>query len=148
MKFSILALTAAVPALAAVVPASVDTTEVVPTSVPASVDTSVDTAEVKRANCKLTLKWIKNWHKNALRRYRVQLITTPRNDDHIHKYCDILKRTASGIQNVQCFWTDGMYVIDDSQAEGKVGHDDYVNDFSYAAHIFELSTGCDIEKSL
>ncbi|RFN47835.1 hypothetical protein FIE12Z_7910 [Fusarium flagelliforme] len=128
MKFSILALTAAVPALAAVVPASVDTTEVVPTSVPASVDTSVDTAEVKRAN--------------------LQLITTPRNDDHIHKYCDILKRTASGIQNVQCFWTDGMYVIDDSQAEGKVGHDDYVNDFSYAAHIFELSTGCDIEKSL
>ena len=45
MKFSTLALTAAVPALAAVVPASIDTTEIVPTSLPASVDTSVDTVE-------------------------------------------------------------------------------------------------------
>ncbi|EXL40224.1 hypothetical protein FOCG_17215 [Fusarium oxysporum f. sp. radicis-lycopersici 26381] len=59
MKLSILTLAAAVPALAAAVPAS------------------VDTAEVKRANCKLTLQWISNWSEAALRRYRVQLITSP-----------------------------------------------------------------------
>ncbi|KAJ4137155.1 hypothetical protein NW768_002736 [Fusarium equiseti] len=53
-----------------------------------------------------------------------------------------------GAQNVQCFWTDGMYVIDDSQAEGKVGHDEYLNDFNYAARIFEYFTGYDVETSL
>ena len=41
MKISTLAVTAAAPALGAVVPPSVDTTE----AVPASVDVSVDTAE-------------------------------------------------------------------------------------------------------
>ncbi|KAK2686670.1 hypothetical protein QWA68_014421 [Fusarium oxysporum] len=85
MKLSILTLAAAVPALAAAVPAS------------------VDTAEVKRANCKLTLQWISNWSEAALRRYRVQLITSPRNDAHLDQYCDLFKQSASGVQNVQCF---------------------------------------------
>ncbi|KAL4726591.1 hypothetical protein ACLX1H_005478 [Fusarium chlamydosporum] len=131
MKFSILTLAAAVPALAAVVP------------------DSIDTVEVKRDNCKLTLQWVKNWHKAALRRYRVQLITTPRNDDHIHKYCDLFKQGGMGVENIQCFWTDdGKYVIDDSQAEGSVGHGEYLNRFKQTAHYFELITGCDTVQNL
>ncbi|KAF5563532.1 hypothetical protein FNAPI_2604 [Fusarium napiforme] len=125
MKFPVLTLATAIPALAAAVPAS------------------VGTAEVKRDNCKLTLQWISNWSEAALRRYRVQLITTPRNDAHLGKYCDLFKAGSSGYQNVQCFWTNGMYVIDDSQGEGSPGHDLYLKDFNLAAHYFELITGCD-----
>ncbi|KAF5227142.1 hypothetical protein FAUST_11962, partial [Fusarium austroamericanum] len=102
MKFSLITFAAAVPALAAAVPASVDTVEI-----------------QKRADCKLTLQWLTNWSEDALRRYRVQLITEPRNDDHIHKFCDLFKADASGVHNVQCFWTDdGKYVIDESEGEG------------------------------
>ncbi|CVK96614.1 uncharacterized protein FMAN_10945 [Fusarium mangiferae] len=130
MKFSIITLAATVPALAATVPAS------------------ADTAEVKRANCKLTLQWISNWSEAALRRYRVQLITSPRNDAHLDKYCDLFKQGSSGYQNVQCFWTDGMYVIDDSEGEGSPGHDLYLKDFNSAARYFELITGCDTVRNL
>ncbi|KAF4996544.1 hypothetical protein FGRMN_4428 [Fusarium graminum] len=131
MKFSILALAAAVPALSAAVPASVDTVE-----------------EVKRANCKLTLKWISNWSEAALRRYRVQLITSPRDDTHLDKFCDLMKKGAAGVQNIQCFWTDGMFVIDDSQGEGSPGHSLYLKDFNNAAHYFELITGCETVRNL
>ncbi|KAF4958802.1 hypothetical protein FGADI_2146 [Fusarium gaditjirri] len=130
MKFSILTLVAAVPALAATVPAS------------------VDTAEVKRANCKLTLQWLSNWSESALRRYRVQLITSPRNDAHLDKYCGIMEQSTNGVENVQCFWTDGKYVIDESQGEGSLGHDLYLRDFNNAAHYFELITGCDTVRNL
>ncbi|CAJ0545114.1 Ff.00g085870.m01.CDS01 [Fusarium sp. VM40] len=131
MKFSLLTLAAAVPALAATVPASVDAAEV-----------------DKRANCKLTLQWITNWSESALRRYRVQLITSPRNDAHLDKYCNLIKGGADGIQNVQCFWTKGMFVIDDSQGEGSIGHDLYLKAFNNAAHYFELTTGCDTVRNL
>ncbi|OBS23101.1 hypothetical protein FPOA_03660 [Fusarium poae] len=132
MKFSILTLAAAVPALAATVPASVNT---------AQVD--------KRANCKLTLQWLDNWSEDALRRYRVQLITEPRNDDHIHKYCELLKADSYGVRNTQCFWTDdGKYVIDDSEGEGEPGHTLYLKYFGNAAKYFEWATGCDTVRNL
>ncbi|KAM0213323.1 hypothetical protein ACHAQI_004366 [Fusarium lateritium] len=131
MKFSTLTFAAAVSALAAAVP------------------TSVDTAEAdKRADCKLTLQWKSNWSEAALRRYRVQLITSPRNDTHLDKYCSLIKQAASGVQNVQCFWTNGMFVIDDSQGEGSLGHSLYEKDFNGAAHYFELVTGCDTVRNL
>lgn len=125
MKFSLITLAAAVPALAAAVPASVDTAEGITTILlkTETFNTKLSLVD-KRANCKLTLQWLTNWSEDALRRYRVQLITEPRNDDHIHKYCDLIKADASGVHNVQCFWTDdGKYVIDDSEGEGSPGHE-------------------------
>ncbi|KAM0345808.1 hypothetical protein ACHAPU_006161 [Fusarium lateritium] len=130
MKFSLLTLAAAVPALAVAVPASADATE------------------VKRDNCKLTLQWTKNWSESALRRYRVQLITSPRNDAHLDTFCGLVQQVSDGIQNVQCFWTDGMYVIDESQGEGSIGHGLYVQNFNRAAHTFKTITGCDTVRNL
>ncbi|KAH6960302.1 hypothetical protein DER45DRAFT_611239 [Fusarium avenaceum] len=132
MKFSILTLAAATSALAAAVPASVDTAE------------AVD----KRENCKLTLQWVSNWSEAALRRYRVQLITSPRDDAQLDQYCKLFKTNSSGSQNVQCFWIDGMFVIDDSQGEGSPGHDLYLKDFQRAAHYYELISGCDTIQNL
>ncbi|KAL6918420.1 hypothetical protein FSST1_009915 [Fusarium sambucinum] len=133
MKFSLLTLAAvAAPALAATVPASVDTAEV-----------------DKRANCKLTLQWLTNWSEAALRRYRVQLITEPRNDDNIHKYCDLFKADAAGYNNVQCFWTDDhKYVIDTSEGEGSPGHYLYVKSHNAASRYFEMATSCDTVQNL
>ncbi|QPC57951.1 hypothetical protein HYE67_000182 [Fusarium culmorum] len=135
MKFSLITFATAVPALAAAVPAS------------------AGTAQDKRADCKLTLQWLTNWSEDALRRYRVQLITEPRNDDHIKKYCDLIKADASGVHNVQCFWTDdGKYVIDESEGEGSPGHggdfSQYLSRFNAAAKYFEWATSCDTVRNL
>jgi hypothetical protein len=124
MKFSILTLAAAVPALAATVPASANTAQGISQFFLRKSAIQYWLLLVdKRANCKLTLQWLDNWSEDALRRYRVQLITEPRNDDHIHKYCELLKADSYGVRNTQCFWTDdGKYVIDDSEGEGEPGH--------------------------
>ncbi|KAF5660656.1 type I transaminase [Fusarium heterosporum] len=114
MKFSIFTLAAAVPALTATVPA-----------LAVAGHASVNAAqEVKRDNCKLTLQWLTNWNEGGLRRYRVQLITSPRNDAHLDQFCAYIKTNSAGSQNLQCFWTDGMFVIDDSRGEGIPGHTD------------------------
>ncbi|KIL86387.1 hypothetical protein FAVG1_10216 [Fusarium avenaceum] len=127
MKFSIIAQAIlAIPALATAIPAPVDTTE------------------VKRENCKLTLQWISNWYVNAMRRYRVQLITGPRNDDHLGLYCSQFKINAVEIENVQCFWTDNMFVIDVTEVQGPAGHAQYKNQHNIAAGIFNRGTGCEV----
>ncbi|KAH7257943.1 hypothetical protein BKA59DRAFT_508839 [Fusarium tricinctum] len=127
MKLSILAQAIlAIPALATAIPEPVDTTE------------------VKRANCKLELKWISNWYENALRRYRVQLITSPRNDDHLGLYCDEFKINAVQLENVQCFWTDNMFVVDVSEVQGPAGHSQYKNQHNIASGYFNRVTGCDV----
>ncbi|KAI1033880.1 hypothetical protein LB503_011066 [Fusarium chuoi] len=105
MKFSIVAQAIlAIPALTTAIPEPVGVTE------------------DKRANCKLTLQWKSNWYENALRRYRVQLITSPRNDDHLGLYCNQFKANAVKLENVQCFWIDGIYVLDVSEVQGPAGY--------------------------
>ncbi|EWY81695.1 hypothetical protein FOYG_15917 [Fusarium oxysporum NRRL 32931] len=132
MKFSILAQAIlALPALATAIPEPVDTTEV-----------------DKRANCKLTLQWKSNWYENALRRYQVQLITSPRNDDHLGLYCNQFKVNAVQLENVQCFWTDGMYVLDVSEVQGPAGYAQYKNQHNLASKTFNRGTGCDVIQNL
>ncbi|KAF5723983.1 hypothetical protein FMUND_1304 [Fusarium mundagurra] len=131
MKFSILAQAVlAIPALATAIPEPVGVTE------------------DKRANCKLTLQWKSNWYENALRRYRVQLITSPRNDDHLGLYCDQFKVNAVKLENVQCFWTDGIYVLDVSEVQGPAGYAQYKNQHNLASKTFSRGTGCDVIQNL
>ncbi|KAK7572494.1 hypothetical protein V3481_017687 [Fusarium oxysporum f. sp. vasinfectum] len=108
----------------------------------------VDATEDKRANCKLTLQWKSNWYENALRRYRVQLITSPRNDDHLGLYCNQFKVNAVQLENVQCFWTDGMYVLDVSEVQGPAGYAQYKNQHNLASKTFNRGTGCDVIQNL
>jgi hypothetical protein len=86
----------------------------------------------------LELKWISNWYENALRRYRVQLITSPRNDDHLGLYCDEFKINAVQLENVQCFWTDNMFVVDVSEVQGPAGHS-YVLLYLYYRCLYLIS---------
>ncbi|RFN47288.1 hypothetical protein FIE12Z_8470 [Fusarium flagelliforme] len=131
MKFSILAQAiVTIPALASAIPEPVDTTNI-----------------AERANCKLTLQWKSNWYENAMRRYRVQLITSPRNDDHLKVYCDILAKNTVQLENQQCFWTDGMYVVDISEVQGPAGHSQYKNQHKIAADWFQKGTGCDVIRN-
>ncbi|OBS26145.1 hypothetical protein FPOA_00088 [Fusarium poae] len=128
MKFSILAQALiAIPALASAIPEPVEV---------AQVD--------KRANCKFTIQWKSNWYENALRRYRVQLITEPRNDDHLDLYCGILAKYTVQLENQQCYWRDGMYVVDISEAQGPAGHDQYKRQHRITSERFKSGTGCDI----
>ncbi|WZH39150.1 hypothetical protein QYS62_000058 [Fusarium acuminatum] len=100
MKFSIITQAIlAIPALATAIPDHVDTTE------------------VKRANCKLELKWVSN--------------------------CQF-KINAVEIENVQCFWTDNMFVLDVTEVQGPAGHAQYKNQHNIAAGIFNRGTGCDV----
>ncbi|KAG5810026.1 hypothetical protein H9Q74_005197 [Fusarium xylarioides] len=108
----------------------------------------IGVTEDKRANCKLTLQWNSNWYEHALRRYRVQLITTPRNDDHLGLYCDHFKVNAVQLENVQCFWTDGIYVLDVSDVQGPAGYAQYKNQHNIASRIFNRGTGCDVIQNL
>ncbi|KAM0351670.1 hypothetical protein ACHAPU_002680 [Fusarium lateritium] len=132
MKFSIFAQAMmAIPALATAIPKTVDTTNV-----------------VERANCKFTIQWKDNWLENALRRYRVQLITSPRNDEHLDIYCKALRTKVVELENLQCFWADGMFVVDISEAQGPVGHNQYKRQHNTAADFFGLGTGCDVVRNL
>lgn len=71
--------------------------------------------------CDLRLQWLTNWNEAGLRRYRVQLITTPRNDDHLTTYSNGIWscRFAS---NPQTFWDGDKFVVDISFPEGGDGH--------------------------
>ncbi|RGP81355.1 hypothetical protein FLONG3_499 [Fusarium longipes] len=131
MKFSILALAAlAVPGLASAIPEPVEASKI-----------------QERANCKFTIQWKSNWYENALRRYRVQLITSPRNDDHLTLYCDQVKKLSVQLENVQCYWRDGIYVLDISEAQGPAGHDQYKRQHRIASDIFAKGTGCDVVRN-
>lgn len=70
--------------------------------------------------CDLRLERITNWSEVAFRIYRVTLITTPRNDDHLGIFCGQLSQV--GARNVQCFWENGRYLADASFVEGSSGH--------------------------
>jgi hypothetical protein len=81
---------------------------------------------VKRA-CHMDVQWLTNWGEAGLRRYRVKLTTTPRNDDHLRYYSDAVY-TIGNQGNRQSFWTDGMFVVDISAGDGPIGH-------GYVKHI-------------
>ncbi|CZS75221.1 unnamed protein product [Fusarium graminearum] len=128
MKFFVVAQALfAIPGLATALPAPVEAVEV-----------------DKRANCKFTLQWTDNWYENALRRYRVQLITEPRNDDHLGFCCGILAKYTVELENQQCYWRDGVYVVDISEVQGPAGHDQYKRQHKFASDRFQSGTGCDI----
>ena len=75
------------------------------------------------ADCELALRWTKNWIDGALRRYQVQMITTPRNDSWANMYGVMAVNIGQGCSNVQWYWTDGMLVIDVSCVQGSAGHE-------------------------
>ncbi|KPA36034.1 hypothetical protein FLAG1_11222 [Fusarium langsethiae] len=128
MKFSIFTQAIlAIPAIATAITAEVDTAEV-----------------VKREDCKLTLNWISNWYENAMRRYRVQLVTGPRNDDNLDLYCRQMRALVVELENLQCFWTDNMFVVDISEVQGPAGHSMYKHQHNTAAKGFERVTGCSV----
>ncbi|KAI1871813.1 hypothetical protein JX265_005799 [Neoarthrinium moseri] len=76
--------------------------------------------------CNLDLKWVSNWAEAGYHRYRVQLITTPRNDDDLGVFCEALGRElgqVAWVPNVQCHWNDdGSFVADASFYEGSGGY--------------------------
>ncbi|SPJ70370.1 uncharacterized protein FTOL_00098 [Fusarium torulosum] len=113
-------------------------------SVATAIPEPVDMTEVKRENCKLTLQWVSNWYENGMRRYGVQLITSPRNDDHLGLYCNQFKINAVELENVQCFWTDNMFVMDVSEVQGPAGHAQYKNQYNIGAGILKRGTRCDV----
>jgi hypothetical protein len=74
--------------------------------------------------CNLRLQWTSNWYQDALRRYRVQLITTPRNDAHLGDYCGLWHRATDSVGvNPQCFWENGVFYADISYVQGSNGHE-------------------------
>jgi hypothetical protein len=76
----------------------------------------------KRADCSLTVHYTKVWVESGLDRYRMWLITAPRNDKHLQLYCEA-GSNAFYLTNLQCFWgSDGKYYIDASVARGPAGH--------------------------
>lgn len=76
----------------------------------------------KRADCSLTVRYAGDWVEAGLDRYRMWLITAPRNDRHLQLYCEA-GHSAMYLTNVQCFWgDDGKYYIDASVARGPAGH--------------------------
>ncbi|KAM0345807.1 hypothetical protein ACHAPU_006160 [Fusarium lateritium] len=105
-------------------------------------DISTDAAIDKRADCSLTVKYTKSWVKSGLDRYRMWLITSPRNDGHLELYCDA-GRAALYFTNLQCFWgDDGKYYIDTSVARGPAGHKYIMDTHSAMCDDFERLTGC------
>ncbi|RFN47289.1 hypothetical protein FIE12Z_8471 [Fusarium flagelliforme] len=78
-------------------------------------------AEVKRAACSFEVKYVKSWVKSGLDRYRMQLITNPRDDRLLGVYCDLYKKSIGFTSNDQCFWGDAYY-LDSSVVRGPAGH--------------------------
>jgi hypothetical protein len=68
----------------------------------------------------MTVRYQKVWVESGLDRYRMQLITNPRNDRHLDVYCDTFLNAVGFIINPQCFWGDAYYA-DGSGARGPAG---------------------------
>ncbi|RGP81356.1 hypothetical protein FLONG3_500 [Fusarium longipes] len=101
-----------------------------------------DASEVdKRAACTFTVRYKKDWVKNGLDRYRMQLITNPREDRHLTVYCDIYKGLTGFTINPQCGWSDAYY-IDASAARGPAGRRAIQDGHHKACDDFEVYTGC------
>ncbi|KAG9494985.1 hypothetical protein J7337_013214 [Fusarium musae] len=100
-----------------------------------------DTSEVKRADCSMTVRYRTDCVEKGLERYRMQLITSPRNDRHLGVYCDAFKVPAGFVINPQCFWGDA-YLVDVSAARGPAGRRAVRDVPSKACKDFEVYTGC------
>ncbi|KAH7257944.1 hypothetical protein BKA59DRAFT_508840 [Fusarium tricinctum] len=98
-------------------------------------------SEVKRADCSLTVRYNKVWVESALDRYRMQLITNPRNDRHLDVYCDDWRGLVGFTSNKQCFWGDAYYA-DGSVAQGPAGHQAIQDSHNKACDDFERLTNC------
>ncbi|KAH7196319.1 uncharacterized protein B0J16DRAFT_408078 [Fusarium flagelliforme] len=100
----------------------------------------------KRADCSLTVHYTKVWVKSGLDRYRMWLITEPREDKHLQLYCEA---ALSGflLTNVQCGWAnDGKYYIDISVARGPAGHKSIRAAHNSMCDDFERLTGCSTKR--
>ncbi|RBR21205.1 hypothetical protein FVER53590_29003 [Fusarium verticillioides] len=75
------------------------------------------------------------------KRYRMQLITSPRNDRHLGVYCDAFKVPVGFVIDPQCFWGDA-YLVDVSAARGPAGRRAVRDVPSKACKDFEVYTGC------
>jgi hypothetical protein len=53
----------------------------------------------------------------------MQLIISPRNDDHLGLYCNKVRYATTGAENPQCYWLDGELVVDTSYAQGPAGYE-------------------------
>ncbi|KAK2686671.1 hypothetical protein QWA68_014420 [Fusarium oxysporum] len=105
-------------------------------------DISIGSAIYNRADCSLTVHYTKVWVESGLDRYRMWLITAPRNDKHLQLYCEA-GHHALYLINVQCFWgDDGKYYIDASVARGPAGHKTIQDTHSAMCEDYERLTGC------
>ncbi|KAF5607457.1 hypothetical protein FPANT_873 [Fusarium pseudoanthophilum] len=100
-----------------------------------------DVSEAKRADCSMTVRYRTDWVEKGLDRYRMQLITSPRNDRHLGVYCDAFKAPVGFVINPQCFWGDAYYV-DVSAARGPAGRRAVRDAHNKACNDFEVYTGC------
>ncbi|KAH7303253.1 hypothetical protein B0I35DRAFT_415328 [Stachybotrys elegans] len=100
-------------------------------------------AELEKRDCGLELQWTENFIEQGLARYRVWLITHPRNDDLLRIYCEEFRAIALLANNPQCYWAnDGKYVLDASYTRGTPGHESYRADHWSASRRFSDRTGC------
>ncbi|CZS75222.1 unnamed protein product [Fusarium graminearum] len=98
--------------------------------------------EDKRAiDCSFEVKYQKDWVESGLDRYRFQLITNPRNDQHLKTYCDLYLGMVGFTINNQCFWGDAYY-LDSSGARGPAGQKAVRDANNKACDDFEVITGC------
>ncbi|WZH40701.1 uncharacterized protein QYS62_001639 [Fusarium acuminatum] len=105
-------------------------------------DSSTGSVIDKRADCSLAVHYTKVWVKTGLDRYRMWLVTSPRNDKHLQLFCEA-GHAALYFTNQQCFWgDDGKYYIDVSVARGPAGHKYIEDTFKAMCEDFERLTGC------
>ncbi|EXL64839.1 hypothetical protein FOPG_18916 [Fusarium oxysporum f. sp. conglutinans race 2 54008] len=105
-------------------------------------DSSIGSAIYKRADCSLTVHYTKVWVESGLDRYRMWLITAPRNDKHLQLYCEAGSH-ALYLTNVQCSWgDDGKYYIDASVARGPAGHKTIQDTYSAMCDDYQRLTEC------
>ncbi|KAL4726592.1 hypothetical protein ACLX1H_005479 [Fusarium chlamydosporum] len=105
-------------------------------------DISTGSTIDKRADCSLTVHYTKSWVKTGLDRYRMWLITAPRNDKHLRLYCEAGYHVPL-LTNLQCFWgDDGKYYIDASVARGPAGHKAILEAHNDMCDDYERLTGC------
>ncbi|WKT52879.1 hypothetical protein QSH57_003441 [Fusarium oxysporum f. sp. vasinfectum] len=88
-----------------------------------------DVSEVKRADCSMTVRYRKDWIESGLDRYRMQLITNPRNDRHLDVYCDAFKAPVG-------------FTINPHAARGPAGRRAVQDAHNKACNDFEVYTGC------
>ncbi|GKU14561.1 unnamed protein product [Fusarium langsethiae] len=101
-----------------------------------------DGSEVKRADCSLTVRYVKDWVESGLDRYRMWLITNPRNDRHLDIFCNYAKNSVGLSHNPQCFWENNAYYIDRSVARGPAGHNTIMTETGKLCDWYEYETGC------